>query len=60
MPRFVVYGRFDAESIDDALYRLAEHFENVAWGKDWNESPLGVSSIEVRRAEPGEVVVFYA
>ena len=67
MKRFLIYGRFEAEDIDDALQRLADHFGDLAEGivfedLDTGERlPLGSPSlIEVRPAAPGEVVMLRA
>ena len=57
MPRFVVTGRFDADNIEDALAYLRDHFDKVLNDVLDTDRPV---LIEVRKAEPGEVVVLYA
>ena len=51
--RFIIYGNFPAENIDDALAYLRDHFAAAASGESDASRPC---VIEVRRAEPGEVV----
>lgn len=55
LKRFVIYGWFEAEDIDDALSRLATHFYVQAEGDASSE--LGESVMEIRPGAPDEVVM---
>ncbi len=63
MMRFVIYGRFEAESIDDAFQRLALHFGDLADGVSFvtlNSAAtpaMGICELEIRPADPGGVTM---